>query len=143
MTNSEDGRSMDDVLASLRRIVRAEQDSGAGAGPVDTMPTAGHGPSGDEPLALTPEMRLDVAGDAAPESGAADQGGGVAAAPEHDTLRELVREILVEELTSGRADSILREIVRDELMNGEIASNVSQNVVRLVESEVAKAREQR
>jgi hypothetical protein len=153
MNNSTDRKSMDDVLASIRRIVRAEKEP-------ETQPASRDAPRGqgwteDEPLALTPDMRSDsgsetgtvdpeaIARPAAPALPPAPAEGGEAAMPDRETLRRMVREILADELTNGSADQTVREIIRDELMNGEIGGNISQNVARLIRAEVAKALENR
>ncbi|HET7408952.1 MAG TPA: hypothetical protein VFJ13_02015 [Paracoccaceae bacterium] len=153
MSDGTDRRSMDDVLASIRRIVRAEnapeaEPASRGMPQDDTVETGG----GDEPLALTPDMRID-GGAVEPEAIARPAGLAEAAAPaaiadspatpDREALRGLVREILAEELTDGDAEGAVRSIIRDELVNGEIGGNVSQNVLRLIRSEIAKALEGR
>ena len=163
MTNTENRKSMDDVLASIRRIVRAEKDAHpepAGANP--GWPSGGYGGelsgkpgNGDAPLALTPEMRIDdgpepeaIARPAEGTRAARFAGTSAAASPEvvgsaldREILRELLREILMEELATRPVDDAVRGIIRDELINGEIGSNISENVLRLLQSEIAKALE--
>jgi cell pole-organizing protein PopZ len=237
MSNEEDRKSMDDVLASIRRIVRSEKDpeqpmeppadsaatpmaepasapdlppQGMAPGkfapqdtaiqdsvpspkaemppsdvapaptPVDAgreptlVPSAGLGPTptseapapaapddpGEVPLALTSDMRLDEsdakggsdlaqAMDAAstedpmPESAEETVSDPVApAAPSIDpeTLKGLMRTVILEELTSSdAAGEAIRAVIRDELMTGEIGQNISQNVLALIQAEVAKA----
>jgi hypothetical protein len=154
-----DDKSMDDVLASIRRIVRTErQDAGAGdAG------GAGHGgregfvqeTDAEEPLILTPEMRIDI-GDApragmgaAPADAPSELDADIAdasaapAMPDPGVLRTMLRDLLREELAQtlgeGRPAEAVREIVRDELVHGETGDNVSQNVLRLIRDEVSRA----
>ncbi len=179
---------MDDVLASIRRIVRAEKepaaepDSATAKGPAtgpDAAPTLGppFGPAGDrdrpgearaaeaEPLELTPDMRLadevdddDDDGDEvepeaiarpavmarhSPPPAAVPSPSREAPTPDRETLRRMVREILLDELADGDAEGAVRSIIRDELMNGQIGGNISQNVQRLIQSEIAKALEER
>ena len=162
MSNGHDRKSMDDVLASIRRIVRAEKEPDAettGGTPDDGDLRDDFRARPDEPLALTPDMRMRGGDDGRngggvePEaiarpagtawSAAATPAGSTAAAPDRETLRRMVREILLEELTSGAADGAVRGIIRDELMNGEIGGNISQNVLRLIQSEIARALENR
>lgn len=150
MTNGNDHKSMDDVLASIRRIVRAEKDPES-----DPGGQAVRRP-GDEPLALTPDMRTDAssvdpeaiarpADSARPGSAPTADAPGrrAAAAPDAETLRRMIREVLIEELASGGADEAVRDIIRDELTNGEIGANISQNVLRLIQSEVARTLDER
>lgn len=145
---------MDDVLASIRRIVRAEKEPDAEAvgGAADDGGLPDEFRAGaDEPLALTPDMRMHESGGDAVEPEAIARPAGSArstastgaAAPDRETLRRMVREVLLEELTSGAAEGAVRGLVRDELMNGEIGGNISQNVLRLIQSEIAKALEGR
>lgn len=161
MSNGHDRKSMDDVLASIRRIVRAEKEPDAG--PVGAPADDGDLPDEvraaiDEPLALTPDMRMESAdGDAvepeaiarpaesarSAESASPPTASAGAAAPDRETLRRMVREILLDELTSGAVEDAVRDIIRDELMNGEIGRNISQNVLGLIQSEVAKALDER
>ena len=140
MNATDNRKSMDDVLASIRRIVRAEKDPDmAETGTGEGQP---HRAWDDEPLPLTPDMRTD--GDAVqPEAIAhpAEAGapGAVSSVPDRQVLKELVREVLLEELSRDRAGQAVREIIRDELVNGEVGGNISQNVLRLIRSEIDKA----
>ena len=182
-THTETRKSMDDVLASIRRIVRAERDE-LNDGPVDAdvVPDS---KSGDAPLALTPEMMSadEVAakttlGVSRPISDPHDNEGADMNAndpddvnselrtarvarfvnpPEpvdddepasasggldldEDELRDLIRQVVREELADGRAAGIVRDIIKAELTTGEIGGNISRNVLRLIRSEVAKAK---
>lgn len=149
MSNGTDRKSMDDVLASIRRIVRAEKEPGAEPATRERSHAAAGGGGGDEPLALTPDMRSDREVEPEAISRPAGTGGFNAsiaespATPDRETLRALVREILVEELTKGEAQGAVRGIIRDELMQGDIGSNISQNVLNLIQAEIAKALENR
>ena len=149
MSNGTDRKSMDDVLASIRRIVRAEKEPDAEPAPRDMPLVGARTGGGDEPLALTPDMRSDreiepeaISRPDGPDL-SAEQVPGTSATPDRETLRELVREILAEELKTGDAEGAVRGIVRDELMHGEIGRNISQNVLNLIQAEVAKALENR
>ena len=160
MTDGDD-KSMDDVLASIRRIVRAEKESGvATATGEEPFDEAGR-PSADEaPLMLTPEMRADtgsahapgrpeLAADTAEASGAGNEsldrvalGAAVREIlPEilPELLPQLLPELLRGELTGGPAEQAVRGIIRDELTSGQVGRNISQNVLRLIRDEVAKA----
>lgn len=192
MAENDSGKSMDDVLASIRRIVRAERDAdGPGSEEAQVVAGGQDGDEGDAPLALTPDMMsdaespggpapvpappphdpgpsaadapppVDVFGDPvgeaadlrpraaelapfvnAPDPIDAEPEAPAPAAPaiDEDTLREMVREVIREELAAGQAEGMVREIIRSELTTGEIGANISRNVLRLVRSEVAKAR---
>lgn len=154
---------MDDVLASIRRIVRAEKEPATSAETVDVSPETPPTPAPDgapatemEPLALTPDMRLEVEAEAAeaqslrlqpvpPVVPAAEVPVPEAPtetaplAPSADELRDLVRAVVQEELKSNAVDGLVRDIIRNELTQGEIGSNISQNVLRLIQSEISKA----
>ena len=103
MSNETDRRSMDDVLASLRRIVRTE--NGDGTPEQSDRPSENHMENGreDGPLVLTPEMRIDGGPAGLEPSASADVStypttSSVAEFPrvsERESLRELVREIVV------------------------------------------------
>jgi hypothetical protein len=145
--SDNDRKSMDDVLASIRRIVRHDkQDAGLGE-PVDTGVASEE--TGEEPLLLTPEMRIDpaaeVAGAAAEHDAEASHASvePAAAPPASDALSMMVRAVLRDELGEGPARDAVREIIRDELMNGEVGGNVTANVVRLVREEVVRAMSER
>lgn len=191
MSNEEDRKSMDDVLASIRRIVRSEKDPDPASAPVpdpvaesspapepvgeppapearmmpESQPATGSpASSGDVPLALTPDMMMEgdeesvvsQAIDAASTSVAetvtdavGDVSAGVtgiagaaaAALPDTDGLKEMVRDVIREELTSSdAAGEAIRSIIRDELTTGEVGRNISQNVFALIQSEIAKAK---
>jgi hypothetical protein len=143
MTDSDD-KSMDDVLASIRRIVRAEKES-------SVVTASGEGPHEDidrrsedeEPLVLTPEMRTDAGAEHAPARPelAADtaEASGGSEPLDRDVLRAMLRDLLREELSGGPAEEAVRGIIREELMSGQVGRNISQNVLRLIREEVAKA----
>lgn len=134
-----DPQSLDDVLASIRRIVRSDEASPTGAarrpGPPDGSAEMNHAADDGATLMLTPDMRVDVA----PQAAMA----GPAGAVDREAVRLMVREVLVEELTGGDSVGLVREIIRDELMNGEIGGVVSQNVLELVRAEIVRAFEAR
>jgi hypothetical protein len=145
MTDSGE-KSMDDVLASIRRIVRAEKESGVvtsfGDGPDDGADRGGM-PADEEPLVLTSEMRTDAgAAHAAtrPELAADTADASDGNDPlDRDALRATLRELLREELSGGPAEEAVRGIIRDELTGGQVGRNISQNVLRLIRDEVARA----
>lgn len=151
---------MDDVLASIRRIVRnekqAEDAEEVMAG--DDIRGGGSGRNDAEPLVLTPEMRIergaetgarpaelaaDMAEAAGGDGGDGGYGGDGGALPDREALKAMLRDILREELDGGPAEDAVRGIIRDELTSGEVGLNVSQNVLRLIRSELAKAVETR
>ena len=146
---------MDDVLASIRRIVRAEKDPEA-AGDISETSAGGYsgadaGADEDMPLELTPDMRTDA--EAAAESAASDPAPAPASAPadapemaasaaaalDPDALKTMVRDAVMEQLSGDQGAELVRNILRDELMSGEIGNNMSQNVMRLIQAEVSKA----
>ena len=151
MTDRDD-KSLDDVLASIRRIVRADKETSVanapGQGPhAQTGGQTGGRPDAEEPLVLTPEMRTDagagrarvrpeLAADMAAQAGEAPPGGNPL---DRQALREALRELLLEELSGGPAQEALRGIVREELTAGELGRNISRNVHRLIRDEVARA----
>ena len=142
--NQSDDKSLDDVLASIRRMVRTEKEKAVATGSGEDE---GGRPEADEPLVLTPEMRADADADAGAERAparpelAADtaEASGGQELLDREALRVAVRELLREELSGGQAERAVRQIIRDELMGGQIGRNISQNVLRLVRDEVAKA----
>lgn len=143
--DNTDPKSMDDVLASIRRIVRADKEdivaSSSAMGPEDDDPRGAA--DAEEPLALTPDMRVDADATGAAGELAADMSEAGAAAdwatPNREALRAVLRELLREELSGGAGEDAVRGIIRDELIGGEIGNNVSQNVLRMIRAEVAKA----
>ena len=155
MSDNDKRKSMDDVLASIRRIVRSEREPQAeDAEPVSGTPNKPGG-AGDMPLELTPAMMSDEADEAeaptsvsafvsAPEPledsiFAAQPAAPAGPAVDEERLRELIREVLMEELADGEGADLVREIIRAELTTGEIGGNISRNVLRLIRSEIAKA----
>jgi cell pole-organizing protein PopZ len=136
---------MDDVLASIRRIVRNDKDAGPGE-PVDPRLLPEETDNGT--LLLTPEMRTDAGSEAAGTALAHDAADASDTpvqprAPVSDALSAMVRAILLEELRDGPARDAVREIIQDELIHGETGGNVSANVVRLVRDEVRRAMSER
>ena len=152
MSDSETRKSMDDVLASIRKIVRAERDPDADDAVVADRSASGQG---DSPLELTPAM-MSEAEEAAAAAGSAAEfvhapeplNDNVFAPPppaavpalDEDQIRDLVREVLREELEAGNGAEMVREIIKAELTTGEIGGNISRNVLRLIRSEVAKSK---
>lgn len=141
--SNENRKSMDDVLASIRRIVRAEKQ------PEDAEVTEDLDDDGpipqevtnagvDSPLALTPDMRM--------HEGGVNPAAEVVVAPameapevDEETIKSMVRDVIRDELASGDMSGAVRDIIRDELTTGEIGGNISKNVLTLIQSEVAKA----
>ena len=149
MSETEERKSMDDVLASIRRIVRSEKEPEPVAVPdAQERPVSAPDPvEEDAPLALTPEMMMGDAeveeASAAPAADVADtQTPAPAVAPaatvDPAILRDMVREVVLEQLAGDQAGDLVRNVIRDELMNGEIGANISQNVMALIQSEIAK-----
>ena len=161
MSNNETKKSMDDVLASIRRIVRSEREPDVeDAETAEVVEDTAKG--GDAPLALTPEMMRE-AGEEGDDGGAPGPGGAaeVVSAPEPPAdggyvptapvatavpgpsdaqIRQIVREVIREELSDGDASGLVRGIIKAELTTGEIGANISRNVLRLIRSEVAKSK---
>lgn len=139
---------MDDVLASIRKIVRTEHPRyGSDQAGVDQIRYSNQPEPAevDAPLELTPDMRVDdglgETGTPAPDHGlvdaVADPGQKVGSLT-RDALRETIQEAVREILNSDEYDALIRSVVRDELLNGEIGQNVSENVVQLVKDEVGR-----
>lgn len=166
MSDTENRKSMDDVLASIRRIVRSEKEPAEAeiapdVAEIGTSAEAEMVDAVDAPLELTPDMRMDDAsGPSAPdvmpvppavnplsdpsptpEAQMATESvvDAPAALPSHDDIREIVRTVLLEELKGDAFADVVRSILRDELYTGETGSNISQNVMTLIETEIAKA----
>lgn len=181
MTGNDTGKSMDDVLASIRRIVRSERAAvrpvdgttsktepevsspGAPAPAVAPPPAGGADmtpaePDADAPLDLTQAMRAEPAPEAPPpppptvEAPAAPTPEPpdaaeepkpavepVADTPTEQPETEAVEAMLAAGLSRDALVDLIRETVRDELINGEIAKNISANVTRMIREEVAKA----
>lgn len=167
---TEKSQSMDDVLASIRRIVRAEREIDE-EGADDAVVVQDDGDDevvGDAPLALTPEMMSEDEEDEEmfrrpdppseepdPGSRSAELASFVRApapldeednAPaststgmDADEVRNVVRDVIREELAGGNAEGLVRDIIKAELTTGDIGANISKNVLRLIKSEIAKA----
>lgn len=150
MSDTDERKSMDDVLASIRRIVRSEKDpEPAVAVPeAEAKPVTGAADGGEEmPLELTADMRTDEAPEMAGAAPVTDSQIGAsatvaaAAAPsfDMDQIKEMVREVVMEQLSGEQGGALVKNILKEELMSGEIGSNMSQNVMALIQAEVAKA----
>ena len=128
MSDTQDNKSMDDVLESIRRVVRADQKSAAD----DTLDGQADGaPAEDDaPLALTPDMRVS-------EDGTPMAEGTAFFDPEQ--LRDLIRAIVREELAGTAGVDLVRASIREELTSGPTGAAASKNVVRLIQAEVARA----
>lgn len=174
-------KSMDDVLASIRRIIGAEKKDG-----YDDMPESGDSAAaqdpltlgapirrGDpeklraevaDPLSLTPNMRVDFSKLTQEEGTRIAPPAGVPMPPpparepaprfepeeadddavviDEAALEDMIRRIVREELDARAAEAddsedAMRRIVREEL-GGETGQAISRNVLRLIQSEVAK-----
>ena len=153
MSESETRKSMDDVLASIRRIVRSEkepeeaiqqpeEDAAAAMAapepapepePVATPePLAGTAAdSAEAPLALTPEMRMDQDG---------EDDGAVAnetmEAPVTQDPEPSVAEPLAPN-SDGKLRAMVREVLREEMASEEVSDFV-RSVIRdeLVNGEI-------
>lgn len=158
MSDTEERKSMDDVLASIRRIVRAEKDPEAAQDAVEVQADAAEvvastvGVAESAPLALTPDMRVEdeMAPEAemdahepaqTPVSAEVGEPEIAAAAPALDPemIREMVREVVMEQLAGDDADQLIRGVIRDELVTGDVGANISKNVMRLIQSEISSA----
>lgn len=177
MSGRADHESMDDVLASIRRIVRAEtefepepaadeggatgqeaaiaiskqggaeqgQSPAGGVSASPAQPPAGAfqpGPEStaeagaDTPLLLTEDMRADRIPGRGADAGSA---AGKVPSPEREILRMLITEILAAELQDGAFRDILRDVIRDELANGPLGRNATQNVRAMIRAEITEA----
>ncbi|MEM1299539.1 MAG: hypothetical protein AAGH68_09695 [Pseudomonadota bacterium] len=150
MSDTDERKSMDDVLASIRRIVRSEKDpEPAVAVPeAEERPVMGPAEGGEDvPLELTAEMRTDEAPETTAASPVMDTavgamaGAAAAAAPslDMDQIKDMVRQVVMEQLSGEQGGALVKNILREELMSGEIGSNMSQNVMALIQAEVGKA----
>ena len=143
MTENDPRKSMDDVLASIRKIVKAEREAG-GAEPVEEAVPF----DGDAPLALTVDMMSsqsqpdpvhdvleapvggDEAGDARPR--AADIATYVSAPdPIEAAPVELAPEPVPQPAPTPALDAdslraLVREVIREELSSGEAEGLVRQ-----------------
>lgn len=163
MSDTENRKSMDDVLASIRRIVRAEkdpetlQDAQVIQETAMTMePVVAEVVEESVPLELTPDMRMspeepeeaissvDVVEPVEPVAPVAmdapsDVPSEEAAEFDPDMIRDMVRDVVMEQLAGADGDKLIRDVIRNELTAGEIGANISKNVLRLIQSEVGKA----
>ncbi len=136
MSDRESKKSMDDVLASIRRIVRAEKQP--------ETPGATDGEVG-VPLALTQAMRMSAEEEAEASLGEQLASDFVTTPPidgppsDGGSIRETIREVLLEELAGDAGEALVRKIIRDEMTAGETGGNISRNVLRLIRSEIDKA----
>jgi hypothetical protein len=139
---------MDDVLASIRRIVRSEKTPEQEEAPevfdADAVEGPGVSVEEDVPLELTSEMRMDQelqSSSSVPEGTHDPIPGPVPAGGVENTagLRDLVREIVLEELAGTKGSELIRSVLKDELVSGESGANMSKNVLALIQSEVGKA----
>ena len=147
---------MDDVLASIRRIVRAEKDPEGvqDAEPVvpepgmqtENIAEAEHSRFDESaPLELTPEMMMEGDAEAVSTEHVSQafedvqETAEAAMAIDPETIKGMVRDVVMEQLNGGDADGLIRGIIRDELTTGEVGSNISKNVLKLIQSEIGKA----
>ncbi len=192
-TSGGNRKSMDDVLASIRRIIGADKKDGyddmpepdligrdepplalgapiAEGDPAKTRapeaaPSAS-APDAPDPLSLTPNMRVDFSklteeDPPRPEPAAvAPPPPSAPAMPEpepeladeeavvideaalEDMIRRIVREEIAEREAGAEADAAerreeMRQVVREELM-GPTGQNISRNVQKMIQAEVAK-----
>ena len=145
---------MDDVLASIRKIVRAEKDpesvQEAQTVPSETSPVStGAGmPEEAAPLELTPDMLMSDDGAAPSEEVSMEapevyenmqESAGDAMVVDPEVIRRMVREVVMEQLNGPDADSLIRGVIRQELTTGDVGANISKNVLRLIRTEVSNA----
>lgn len=131
MSDTEGRKSMDDVLASIRRIVRSEKEPEEAVALDEQTP-----PPADGPLELTPDMRMD---EQIVETAVEPVAEAIPAMPDDSQIRDMIRDVLREELAGDQLGETVKSILREELVNGEIGSNISQNVMALIRSEVSAA----
>lgn len=96
---------------------------------------------GSAPLLLTQEMRADRIME---REASAEPAAPIAAlAPEREILHVLIAEILAAELRDGSVREILRDLIRDELTSGPLGENATQNVRAMIRAEIAAAQPER
>ncbi|MEM1385616.1 MAG: hypothetical protein AAGG06_18490 [Pseudomonadota bacterium] len=167
MSSGEPSRSMDDVLSAIRRIMnpadagQAKAVSNVAAAPAQ----GGMGPEEGEELSLTDAMRVDEL-DApavrdpqdrhvakldeplsAPPVGAGtlgsfDDEAVVELTPAHAVAAPVATPapaVVGLQMTEAELEAMIRRIVKEELTEGEIGQNISQNILQLIEEEVAEA----
>lgn len=164
MSDQSERRSMEDVLASIRRIIRAEkapeptpdppvkltpgpsEEAAAKSAPAPEPQPAAEAapePQGDaEPLALTPEMMVraepaenPLFEEVEPEPEPVEDAPAAALPAEVDADAEGKRSPMV--MDEAVVEAMIRRVLHEELM-GEIGQNISANVQRLIETEVTR-----
>ena len=150
MNDTESRKSMDDVLASIRKIVRAEKapehPENVAQTPPEPIESDAFPPTAEDstPLSLTPDMMMDRGAESASTeensqvSEAIEQNAEPVPSMNDDSLREIVRDVVLEQLKGSDADELIRNVIRQELTTGEIGGNISKNVLRLIQNEVGK-----
>ena len=141
--SNDNRKSMDDVLASIRRIVRAEKRPEEAETVEDVeddgpMPQEMRPDDTDTPLELTPDMRMSESAGVTPADAVVAPASEVPAMDD-DTIKAMIREVVSDEIANGDMNGLVRDIIRDELTTGEVGGNISRNVLALIQSEVAKA----
>lgn len=105
-TPPRESESIADVLASIRAVVSAETDSRVGG-------------DGEPVLMLTPDMRTDAPAGLAEGLGPSGGERGPAPILDEESLREVINQIVREELQGELGDRIgrnLRKMIRREIM---------------------------
>ncbi|MGF1502873.1 MAG: hypothetical protein ACFBSD_13755 [Paracoccaceae bacterium] len=164
-SNSGGRRSMDDVLSSIRKIIGADRkdadfddDIPMRLGDPVEGPTKPPAAGEADPISLTPNMRVDLtklnedrAGAAAPAMGTGEavvmhaveggKDGEDAVEMDEAALEDMIRRVVREEFAArdAEAEEKMRGVVRTELM-GETGQNISRNVQKMIQAEVAKIR---
>lgn len=163
--NDSERRSMDDVLASIRRIIRAEKEQPTGSAmpgaqsamTAEPVPEPAQATSEPEPMPLTFDMVVEEETDNSPAPAENAEPTPVPEEPAAD-LPEAAEEPALEEplaldeatiiatseepqpapaLDEAAIEEIVKRVLHEALM-GEIGQNISANVKQLVETEVAK-----
>ena len=146
-----DDRSMNEILASIRKIVTDEEATRRKAEEARRVAETG---SGAEIFVLTADMRADRAPAAAREAAAPVEEDAYAAtieaaahhmdepAPEAPAFTDAppFSDFSQPGLTAEEVEEIVRRVVREELQ-GPIGAQISRKVRRLIRDEVSKAME--
>lgn len=146
MSNENERRSMDDVMASIRRIIRSERaaepetEKESFATDAEVVDEVANEPAEKaEPFSLTDDMRVEEEGSSQPETEPADTAPvpGPGSGGEITTAEPEAPEQPAVSLDESAIEDMIRRVLREELM-GEIGQNISANVTRMIETEVTR-----
>ena len=160
MSNSGNRKSMDDVLASIRRIVRSDvppnEEEGTQSAHAEREQTPPAPMPEEEPLDLTQDMRLEDTRPADPLENMADrlesrtsdytatdytmdQPGYTPPEPTPIPAPPAAAAPAGLPFDEATLEQMIRDVIKDELVNGDIGRNISQNVQRMIQDEIARA----